>query len=66
MIHLTALPTWVLVRMLRHFLPESHPWRHRRFTLREWSEGETGFSVSCDFILWLYGVGWIPVLLWLR
>lgn len=36
-----ATPTWILTRMMRPFLSKSHPWKYRRFGLREWWSGQT-------------------------
>lgn len=48
-----AFPTWALTRFFSPFLPETHPWRFRRFTLREWEEGQTDLCRTFDFGFWV-------------
>jgi hypothetical protein len=52
-----ALPTLVLTRALRPLLPDDHPWRHRRFTLTNWSEHQTALCRGFDNLFWLWLIG---------
>lgn len=47
-----ALPAWLLTCCVRRWLPESHPWRQRRFTLHEWYAGRTRLCTLLDMSMW--------------
>ena len=51
---IASIPTWAVVRMLYPFLPKSHPWHGRRFTLREWWEGQTDVCRMFDGLFWIH------------
>lgn len=36
-----AFPTWALTNAVTPFLPASHPWHGRTFSLRDWHAGQT-------------------------
>ena len=46
-----AIPTWSLVRIIRPILPSIHPWKNRRFGLREWRAGQTELCRWFDLYL---------------
>jgi hypothetical protein len=48
-----SLPVWLMVRGLHFTLPETHPWKHHRFTLKEWTEGQTELSWMFNYFVWL-------------
>lgn len=60
---LSAIPTWFFTAsLIVPFLPKSHPWHGRRFTLGEWHAGRTTYTKFIDFLLWFYGVLAIVIL----
>ena len=50
-----ALPTWMMTKAVCPFLPRKHPWKDRKFSLREWSDGRTLLCKALDLLFW---VGW--------
>ncbi len=52
--HLDSLPTWLLTQLLRSFLPESHPWKHHFYTLKQWSQGATHLCHTFDAVFWFF------------
>ena len=47
-------PTWVIVMFLWGWIPEGHPWKHRkRFTIKEWDEGATELNCSFSMTFWM-------------
>lgn len=52
---LFSLPTWIVTRILIPFLPPSHPWHGRPFTLADWSAKQTDFCRFFDMVLWAMG-----------
>ena len=50
---LLVLPTWVLVGLLRPFLPKDHAWKEIRFTLSDWYKNTTGLNIIYSIIIWL-------------
>jgi hypothetical protein len=49
---LSSLPTWLLTSAILPFLPAEHPWKGRRFTLRDWHDHQTMMCRWFDFYLW--------------
>ena len=47
-----ALPTWLLLGTMRHFMREDHPWKHRWFTLQDWYNGQTPSCRQFDWVFW--------------
>jgi hypothetical protein len=47
-----SLPTWLLTRALLPFLPKTHAWYGRRFTLAEWAQGQTAMCREFDYVFW--------------
>lgn len=47
-----AWPSWMLTRALCPFLPKTHPWRGRRFSLKDWYLGRTKFTMDFDTVMW--------------
>lgn len=62
---LVAIPTWIFTRLLNPFLPATHPWHGRRFTLQDWATNQTALCRIFDWALWIWlpataaGVAWI-------
>ena len=46
------LPSWLLVRLALPWLPATHPWHGRRFTLLDWAAGATDATVWASAALW--------------
>lgn len=53
---LRALPTWLVTLVMLPFLPKTHPWHGRRFTLYDWYEHQTPLCRDFDFVMWINGV----------
>jgi hypothetical protein len=49
----TAIPTWFLTNLFTPFLPKSHKWSGRYFTLRDWHHGRTDLTVQFDLVFWV-------------
>jgi hypothetical protein len=53
---LLVFPTWVIVRIMLPFLPKGHPWKGRRFTLRDWAQGSTEANDLFSMAMWVGGI----------
>lgn len=49
---LWAIPTWCLTNLFVPFLPETHPWKNRFFSLPDWAYGRKGLTKNIDSALW--------------
>ena len=49
---LLHLPTWLLVRLVTPILPSTHPWKNKKFTLTEWTNGATDNAFAISILLW--------------
>ncbi|NIQ80612.1 MAG: hypothetical protein GTN93_21470 [Anaerolineae bacterium] len=61
----TAIPTWFLTNLFTPFLPKSHKWHGRYFTLRDWHRGRTELTVQFDFVFWMGAVGLFMLGYWI-
>ena len=48
-----AFPTWLVVRAIIPFLPNSHAWSDKEFTISEWAAGQTEDCTYFDWIFWI-------------
>jgi hypothetical protein len=48
--HVSPLPSWLVLLVIRRTLPASHPWRDRRFSLAEWRRGRTLLCCQLDLV----------------
>jgi hypothetical protein len=55
-------PTWVYFHLAKRFLPKTHKWKHRNFTLRDWAYGSTRLNDTFSLIFWEIIVG-TPILI---
>jgi hypothetical protein len=46
-----AFPSWAYFMLARPWLPKNHPWRKRRFSLRDWHACETPLCRILDVAL---------------
>jgi len=53
---LRAIPTWFLTCLLEPFLPASHPWKGKYYSLSEWARGQTSMCKEFDWVFWIGGV----------
>jgi hypothetical protein len=49
--------------MVTPFLPKSHPWRMRWFTLGDWTTKRTTLTKDFDTIFWIYFILVVFILL---
>jgi len=54
-----AFPTWIITRLLGPFLPVTHPWYGRKFTLQHWASHQTSLCRVFDYALWV----WLPLMI---
>lgn len=47
-----VLPTWLLTMAIIPWLPDTHPWHGRRFSLADWSRGATVLTVQFGMVFW--------------
>ena len=47
-----SLPTWFITNCITPFLPHTHLWAGRKFTLKEWAEGQTDLCIAFDYYFW--------------
>ena len=47
-----AFPVWLATNIMLRFVPTTHPWHKRWFTLLAWRLGRTGFVKVLDFLIW--------------
>lgn len=50
---LLVLPSWIIVRITLPFLSKGHPWKGKRFTLRDWSKGSTKLNDQYSLMMWV-------------
>ena len=50
---LIALPTWVMTMIMIPFLPKTHPWHCRHFTLEDWYVNATPDCRQFDLTGWM-------------
>ena len=55
-----AIPTWLLTNLITQFLPKTHEWHKRHFTLHDWAHGRTDLTMKFDSVLWGLLL-WIPI-----
>jgi hypothetical protein len=48
------IPLWILIKLIKPTLPETHPWKHKKCSLEWWCNGATPLSVQFGFIMWVY------------
>lgn len=48
----TAIPTWLMTRIVQRWLPSTHAWYRRKFTLAEWARGRTTDCKIFDLLFW--------------
>lgn len=46
------IPTWLLVNLMIPILPKTHPWKGKKFTLQDWTNGSTNITFSLSILLW--------------
>lgn len=46
-----AFPVWVIMRIMRRFLPKDHPWKYKRFSFGDWSKGATPLCLHFGMML---------------
>ena len=51
-----GLPTWLLYRALRQWLPSEHPWKYP-LSLGAWAQGMTPLCLVFSIGLWNIGLG---------
>jgi len=39
-------PVWLLLKLVTPILPSTHPWKNRKITLTEWTNGATDLSLA--------------------
>lgn len=49
---LGAFPTWAIVSALLPFLPKTHPWYRRTFSLRDWHAHQTPLCRAIDVLFY--------------
>lgn len=54
-----VFPTWMLLGIMRPFLPEGHLWKHQKFGLKRWALGSTGLNREISLMLWISFLGFI-------
>ena len=47
-----VFPTWVVIGLLRPFLPATHPWKNKRFTLTDWAANSTPLNDTFAYCFW--------------
>jgi hypothetical protein len=61
-----SLPTWIATRLVQPFLPVTHPFHNRPFTLDDWKNGQTDLCRWFDWAIWIslicIGCGFYAVL----
>ena len=58
-----GLPTWLLYRALRPWLPAEHPWKDP-LTLSTWAQGMTPLCRRLSAGLWISGLVCLTIWLW--
>lgn len=48
-----AFPTWAITNVVIQFVPKSHPWHGRTFSLRYWHAHQTPLCRSIDVLFYL-------------
>ena len=62
---LRALPSWLLIFVLKQPFPESHIWRNITFRLSDWYKGQTHLCRQIDYLVWILLIDTIAALIWL-
>ena len=52
----SLVPIWLLMLLLKPFLPDHHPWRHQSLTLKFWLERGTNNAIQFGVTLWVLGL----------
>jgi hypothetical protein len=52
LLNILLFPTWLLVNILDIFLPITHPWHKRYFSMRDWRLGSTKENYAFSFLFW--------------
>jgi len=58
-----TLPTWILYKILKPFLPKEHPWKNSKFSLSNWAENSTELNYNFSVFFWLSGFFLVYMLL---
>lgn len=54
MTKLFAFPTWALTMVMLNFVPASHPWHGRAFSLGDWATHRTALTRVLDVVFWVW------------
>jgi len=49
---IASLPTWIMTNAMTPFMPSTHPWKWRWFTLSEWAVSRTPLTILFDTLAW--------------
>ena len=50
------IPVWLLTKVIKEVLPEEHPWKYKKHTLKWWVEGGTNLALLFGLIFWESGI----------
>lgn len=53
---LIVFPGWVIIRCTNRFLPNTHPWKDRKFSLKDWAEHSTELNNEYSITFWICGI----------
>lgn len=56
-----SIPSWLVVRLMLPFVPKTHPWHGRRFTLKQWVMGITDESLAFGAVMYVSTAFWVWV-----
>ncbi len=54
---LLVLPTWILVNLATPFLPRTHKWSGKKFTLKNWANHSTETNNMFSVFFWIWKIG---------
>jgi len=57
-----AIPTWLLMRLCKPFLPATHPFCNKHFPLRYWHETQTPLCELFDLVFWGFGISAVIII----
>lgn len=49
---IALLPTWLIIRIISPFLPEKHPYKNKKITLRRWVILSDDNSLITSLLIW--------------